>query len=172
MHPLERAEATFPKNPPINVRYRSTQLEFLRAFPLKRAPPPQLIFSPSPPLSSLFLFFPSAANPSTDAAAIVCPPSPHLSAKTYIKQSLQFMRLTMLGYAGLWRSLSTCHKPRDGAPCSLSPGVNYLVHWKGGPGSYYWNKVRTNWEPLPLPPLHPHPGLLSALGGGGLFYRI
>lgn len=166
MYPLERAEATFPENPPINVRYRSTQLEFLRAFPLKRAPPPQLIFSPSPPSAHFFFFFfPTAANPSTDAAAIFCPPSPHLSAKTYIKQSLQFMRLTMLGYAGLWRSLSTCHKPRDGAPCSLSPGVNYLVHWKGGPGSYYWNKVRTNWEPLPLPPSTP-PACSLLLEGG------
>lgn len=33
---------------------------------------------------------------------------------------------------GQQRSPSMCHKPRDRAPCSLSPGVNYLVRWKEG----------------------------------------
>ena len=168
VHQLKRVEATFHKNPTLNVRYRSTQLEFLRAFPLKTQPhtPQHLYFHPSPPrhVNLFFFFFLRVQTNQQTLLSFV--PSPYLSAKTYIKQSLQFMRLTMLGYAGLYRFLSTCHKPRDGAPCSLSPGVNYLVHWKGGPGSYYWNKVRTNWEPLPLPPPR------SLLFEEACFYRI
>lgn len=51
-----------------------------------------------------------------------------------------------------------CLGCKDLSPCaikpsSLSPGVNYLIHWKRRPGSHYWNKLRTNWKPLAHTPL-------------------
>lgn len=70
----------------------------------------------------------------------------HVSVRTKQTNSCNHAR------PGLQRSPSLCHKAGGRALRCLSPGVNYLVHWKGKTGSYYWNKVRTNWEPH-IPPL-------------------
>lgn len=57
-------------------------------------------------------------------------PFPLLSVKTYVKPSLQFIHLTTLILCS--RDLPTHAIAQDAALCSLSSGVNYLVHWTEG----------------------------------------